>query len=87
MRNPEAVAAMTDLEFVGVNEITVENVLDSRIIAWPLHLLECCMVSDGGGAVVVASREVARNCKKPPVWIIGGAEATKYRENDGDYYG
>ena len=84
MRNPEAVSAMTDLEFVGVNEITVENVLDSRIIAWPLHLLECCMVSDGGGAVVVVSKEVARNCKKPPVWIIGGAEATKYRENDGD---
>ena len=84
MRNPEAVKAMTDLEFVGVNEITTQDVLDSRMIAWPLHLLECCMVSDGGGAVVIASKEVARNCKKPPVWIIGGAEATKYRENGGD---
>ena len=84
MRNPEAVKAMTDLEFVGVNEITTQEVLDSRMIAWPLHLLECCMVSDGGGAVVIASKEVARNCKKPPVWIIGGAEATKYRENGGD---
>jgi len=84
MRNPEAVKAMTDLEFVGVNEITTQDVLESRMIAWPLHLLECCMVSDGGGAVVIASKEVARNCKKPPVWIIGGAEATKYRENGGD---
>ena len=84
MRNPEAVKAMTDLEFVGVNEITTQDVLDSRMIAWPLHLLECCMVSDGGGAVIIASKEVARNCKKPPVWIIGGAEATKYRENGGD---
>ena len=84
MRNPEAVKAMKDLEFVGVNEITTQDVLDSRMIAWPLHLLECCMVSDGGGAVVIASKEVARNCKKPPVWIIGGAEATKYRENGGD---
>ena len=84
MRNPEAVKAMTDLEFVGVNEITTQDVLDSRMIAWPLHLLECCMVSDGGGAVVIASKEVARNCKQPPVWIIGGAEATKYRENGGD---
>ena len=84
MRNPEAVKAITDLEFVGVNEITTQDVLDSRMIAWPLHLLECCMVSDGGGAVVIASKEVARNCKKPPVWIIGGAEATKYRENGGD---
>ena len=84
MRNPEAVEAMTALEFVGVNEITTQDVLDSRMIAWPLHLLECCMVSDGGGAVVIASKEVARNCKKSPVWIIGGAEATKYRENGGD---
>ena len=84
MRNTEAVKAMTDLEFVGFNEITTQDVLDSRMIAWPLHLLECCMVSDGGGAVVIASKEVARNCKKPPVWIIGGAEATKYRENGGD---
>jgi len=84
MRNPEAVEAMTALEFVGVNEITTQDVLDSRMIAWPLHLLECCMVSDGGGAVVIASKEVAKNCKKSPVWIIGGAEATKYRENGGD---
>ena len=84
MRNPEAVKAMTDLEFVGVNEITTQDVLDSRLIAWPLHLLECCMVSDGGGAVVIASKEVAANCRKKPVWIIGGAEATKYRENGGD---
>ena len=84
MRNPEAVKAMTDLEFVGVNEITVQDVVDSRMIAWPLHLLECCMVSDGGGAVVIASKDVVKNTKKKPVWIIGGGEATKYRENGGD---
>lgn len=84
MRNPEAVKAMTDLEFVGVREITVEDVLDSRLIAYPLHLLECCMVSDGGGAVLVASPEMARNARKKPVWVIGGADATKYRENGGD---
>ena len=41
MRNPEAVQAMTDLEFVGINEVTVEDVLNSRMIADPLHLLEC----------------------------------------------
>ena len=84
MRNPEAVKAMTDLEFVGINELTTQDVMDSRTIAWPLHLLECCMVSDGGGAVVIASKEVAANCRKKPVWIIGGAAATKYRENGGD---
>ena len=84
MRNPEAVKAMTDLEFVGVNEISIEDVLDSRTVAYPLHLLECCMVSDGGGAVLIASAEMARNAKKKPVWIIGSGEATKYRENGGD---
>ena len=84
MRNPEAVKAMTDLQFVKVDEITVEDVLESRIVADPLHLLECCMVSDGGGACVFVSPEVARNIKKKPVWILGTGEATKYRENGGD---
>ena len=84
MRNPEAVKAMTDLEFVGVREITVNDVLESRLIAYPLRLLECCMVSDGGGAVVIAAAAVARHCRKKPVWIIGSGEATKYRENGGD---
>ena len=42
------------------------------------------MISDGGGAVIIASAEVARSCRKPPVWIIGGGEATKYMENGGD---
>ena len=84
MRNPEAVKAMTDLEFVGVNDITVADVLDSRVIADPLHLLECCMISDGGGAVVIAAPSVARDCAKTPVWIIGSGEATKYNDNNAD---
>ncbi|HEY8490623.1 MAG TPA: hypothetical protein VIO14_06490 [Dehalococcoidia bacterium] len=84
MRNPEAVRAMTDLGFQDVREITVADVLASRMIADPLHLLECCMISDGGGAVVIASAEVARGCRKPPVWILGTGEATKYPENGGD---
>ena len=67
-----------------MRELTVEDVVDSRMIAWPLRLLECCMISDGGGAVVIASKEVAANCAKKPVWVIGGGEATKYRENGGD---
>jgi uncharacterized OB-fold protein len=54
------------------------------VIADPLHLLECCMVSDGGGAVVIVSKDVARDIKKKPVWIIGSGEATKYVENGGD---
>ncbi|MEJ5222006.1 MAG: hypothetical protein WHT63_08380 [Tepidiforma sp.] len=84
MRNPQAVQAMTDLEFQDIRDITVEDVLNSRMIADPLHLLDCCMVSDGGGAVVIAAPEVARDCRKKPVWIIGSGEATSYSENGSD---
>jgi acetyl-CoA acetyltransferase len=56
-------------------EITVEDVLNSRLIADPLHLLECSLDNDGGYAIVVASEEIARDCQKAPVWILGGAEA------------
>lgn len=84
MRNPEAVKAMEDLEFLDIRETTIDDVVNSRMIADPLHLLECCMISDGGGAVVIASQEIARNCKKPPVWILGAGEATKYPEIGGD---
>ncbi len=84
VRNPQAVQAMTDLLYQGIGEITVDDVVNSRMIADPLHLLDCCMVSDGGGAVVIASADVARDCKKKPAWIIGTGEATKYSENGGD---
>jgi acetyl-CoA C-acetyltransferase len=84
MRNPEAVAAMKALEFLDIRETTIADVVGSRMIADPLHLLECCMISDGGGAVVIAASDVARGCRKPPVWILGAGEATKYPENGGD---
>ena len=84
MRNPEAVRAMEDLEFLDIRETSIQDVVNSRMIADPLHLLECCMISDGGGAVVIASPAVARDCRKPPVWILGSGEATKYPKNGGD---
>lgn len=55
--------------------ITIEDVLNSRWIAEPLHLLDCCLVTDGGGAVVVASAERARETRKSPVWILGHGES------------
>lgn len=60
--------------------ITVEDVLASRVISSPLHLLDCCMISDGGGALVLTSRERARDLKKPPVLVLGGAEALRHAE-------
>jgi acetyl-CoA acetyltransferase len=55
--------------------ITVDEVLASRWIAEPLHLLDCCLVTDGGGAVVIVSRERARDLARPPVWILGHGES------------
>ena len=55
--------------------ITVADVLASRVVASPLHLLDCCIISDGAGAVVVTSAERARDGAKRPVRVLGGAEA------------
>ncbi|MCH8066558.1 MAG: hypothetical protein IIC90_12160 [Chloroflexi bacterium] len=85
MRNPEAKRAIEELELLpGVREITVEDVVTSRMIADPLHLLESCIISDGGGAVIIASADVARGCPHTPVWLLGTGEATKYSEHGGD---
>jgi acetyl-CoA C-acetyltransferase len=55
--------------------IGVEDVLASRLVSSPLHLLDCCMISDGGGAVVITSAERARDLRRPPVYVLGAAEA------------
>jgi acetyl-CoA acetyltransferase len=55
--------------------ITIEDVLNSPYICEPLHLLDCCLVTDGGGALIVASKEKARQTSKKPVWVLGHAEA------------
>ncbi|MQA84520.1 MAG: thiolase [Streptosporangiales bacterium] len=55
--------------------ITVDDVFASRVIAYPFHLLECCLVTDGGGALVVVSAERARDFPKRPVYVLGTGEA------------
>ena len=57
--------------------VTVEDVLSSAIIADPLHLMDCCVVSDGGGALVVVSPEIAKSLKRPLVRVMGAGEAAK----------
>jgi acetyl-CoA acetyltransferase len=54
--------------------ITVQDVLNSRMIADPLHLLDCCVVSDGGGAVMVTTEERARDLRQMPVYVLGSSE-------------
>lgn len=54
--------------------ITVQDVLNSRIIADPLHLLDCCVVTDGGGAILVTTEERARDLKQRPIYVLGSSE-------------
>ena len=54
--------------------ITTEDVLNSKMIADPLHLLECSSVCDGAGAMVLTSLERARSLRKKPVQVIGYGE-------------
>ncbi|MFG1945501.1 thiolase [Nonomuraea sp. NPDC048826] len=53
--------------------ITVADVLASRLVAYPFHLLECCLVTDGGGALVVTGEDRAR--RGDPVYLLGSGEA------------
>jgi acetyl-CoA acetyltransferase len=55
--------------------ITVEDVLASPLQTSPLHLLDCCLVTDGAGAFVMTSAERARSLKKPPVYVLGASTA------------
>ena len=57
--------------------ITVEDVLASRMIAYPFHLLECCLVTDGGGALVITSADRAADFPKPAVHVLGTGESSE----------
>jgi len=59
--------------------VTVEDVLASPVIADPLHRLDCCVISDGGGALVVTRPEIARSLRRPPVRVLGAGEAVKHQ--------
>ena len=55
--------------------ITIQDVLSSRMIVSPFHLLDCSITNDGASAFVVSSAEQARSSPHPPVWLIGGGFA------------
>lgn len=57
------------------DELTLDDVLSSRVVSSPLTVRDCCLVTDGGGAVIVTSAERARSLAKPPVFVLGTAEA------------
>ena len=58
--------------------VTVEQVIDSPMVADPLHRLDCCVITDGGGALVVVAPEVARDLGSRSVKVLGQGEAVKH---------
>jgi acetyl-CoA acetyltransferase len=57
--------------------ITVEDVLGSRMIAYPFRLLQCCLVTDGGGALILTSADRAKDFPTKPVYILGTGESVE----------
>jgi acetyl-CoA acetyltransferase len=58
--------------------LTIADVLASPLQVSPLHLLDCCLVTDGAGAFVMTSAERARSLAKPPVYVLGAATCTDH---------
>ncbi|HKA21685.1 MAG TPA: acetyl-CoA acetyltransferase [Blastocatellia bacterium] len=70
--------AMLNPKAVMRQPITVKDVLDSPMISKPLRRLDCCLMTDGGGAVVITSAERARDLRKAPVFVLGSGFATSH---------
>lgn len=79
-----ASVAVAQREWAGMNPramyrdpMSVEDVLASRMICYPFHLFECCLVTDGGGALILTKAERAGNFPTPPVYILGTGESVE----------
>jgi len=57
--------------------LTLRDVLDSRMIAYPFRKLMCCLVTDGGGALILATAERARDFPRKPVYVLGTGESVE----------
>ena len=55
--------------------LTVDEVLSARMVSYPFTVRDCCLITDGGGAVIVTTAERARSLKKPPVYVLGCGQA------------
>ena len=79
-----ASVSVVQREWAGLNPratfrdpITVDDVLNSRMIAYPFRLLQCCLVTDGGGALILVSRDRARDFPTKPVYVLGTGESVE----------
>ncbi len=71
-------ALKNPLAAFGDKPLTIDDVLNSRMIVDPLHLFEIVSPCSGGSAVIVASPEVAKRAKNPPVWLLGAGEYSNH---------
>lgn len=60
--------------------VTVDDVVESRVVADPLHLLDCCVISDGGGALLVVSEDVRADLDRECVEVMGHGEAPSHQQ-------
>jgi len=60
--------------------LTVEDVLNSRLISDPLSRRDCCLVTDGGGAIILVRADHARHLSKNPIYVLGAGMATTHRQ-------
>ena len=61
------------------NPLTVEEVLSSRMVSYPLTIRDCCLVSDGGGAIVLTTPARARELRHAPVYLLGSGHCTTHQ--------
>ena len=79
-----ATVAVVQREWAGRNPramfrdpITVDDVLNSRMIAYPFRILMCCLVTDGGGALILTSADRAKDFPQKPAYILGSGESVE----------
>ncbi len=61
------------------DDLTIDDVLAAKMVSTPLGKLDCCLVTDGGGAVILTDANRARDLRKPPVYLLGAGEAHYHR--------
>jgi len=71
-------ALKNPLAAFGDKPLTIDDVLNSRMIVDPLHLFEIVSPCSGGSAVIIASPEVAKRAKNPPIWLLGAGEYSNH---------
>ena len=60
--------------------LTVDDVLNARMISYPLTVRDCCLVTDGGGAIIMTTAERAKDLKNKPAYILGTGEEITHKD-------